>query len=105
MDPVRVRVYGLFPLTKRRYLIQAVSGVVASGIFLAAWWFAAPIVREHLSTPNMPPPVAATAAWYSAVLEWIPWVVLAALVYKGIEVFFVLRAFARDTSPERERRG
>ena len=35
VEPVRVKVYGLFSLTKRRYLTQAVAGVVFAALIFA----------------------------------------------------------------------
>ena len=93
MEPVRVRVYGLFPLTKRRYLGQAVAGVVATLLVFVGWWFAWPPMRDRLTRPGLPP--SAIRDVIVAVMNNVPWILLAVLVYKGIEVFFVLRAFAR----------
>jgi hypothetical protein len=101
VEPVRVKVYGLFSLTKRRYLAQAVAGVIFAVLILVGWWFGWPPLRDRLTRAE----VAASAFrdLLVGVLNNVPWIVLAVLVYKAVEVFFVLRAFARHVSPTRER--
>ncbi len=95
MEPARVKVYGLFSLTKRRYLGQAAAGVVFAVLILAGWWFAWPPVRARLTHADVP--ASAFRDFLVAVLNNVPWIILAVLVFKAIEVFFVLRAFARHT--------
>ena len=93
MEPVRVRVYGLLSLTKRRYLMQAALGVVAAVLLLAAWYFAWPPLALRLKRPELPPSEFRTVL--VAVMDNVPWIVLAALAYKAAEVWVVLRLFAR----------
>jgi hypothetical protein len=95
MEPVRVKMYGLFSLTKRRYLTQAVVGVVVVVLALVGWWFASPFIRGPLARPDLPPSVAATAVTYVAVWDSVPWILLAALAFKAVEVAVVLRIFGR----------
>src|SRR6476659_9227716 len=38
VEPVRVKVYGLFSRTRRRYLIEAVTGAGFGLILFVAWW-------------------------------------------------------------------
>jgi hypothetical protein len=89
--PPRVKVYGLFPLTRRRYLKQAVAGVFCLLVVLAAWWLGWPDLRQRLVRVQLPPAMALTVA----VLDNAPWILLAALLYKAGEVYCVLRLFAR----------
>jgi hypothetical protein len=94
VEPVRVKVYGLFSLTKRRYLTQAGTGGVFVVLIFAGWWFGWPPLRDRLTGAE-----ASASAFRDllvAVLNNVPWILLAVLVYKAIEVFFVLRAFARQ---------
>jgi hypothetical protein len=93
VEPVRVKVYGLFSLTRRRYLTQAVSGVVFVGLIFTGWWFGWPPLRDRLT--RVEAPESAFRDLLVAVLNNVPWILLALVVYKAIEVFFVLRAFAR----------
>ena len=93
MEPVRVKVYGLFSLTRRRYLIQAIAGVATAMVVLIAWYFAWPPMHERLTRPELPP--SAFRTFLVAVLNNVPWILMAALAYKMAEVYFVLRIFAR----------
>jgi prolipoprotein diacylglyceryltransferase len=85
VEPVRVKVYG-------------VVFVVLIG---AGWWFGWPPLRDRLT--RVETPASAFRDLLVAVLNNVPWILLAVLVYKIIEVFLVLRAFARHTNPKRER--
>ena len=99
MEPVRVKVYGLFSLTKQSYLRQAAAGVVFAAFIAAGWYFGWPPLSKRLAAA----PPSAFRDFLVAVLGNVPWIVLAVVVYKAIEVFFVLRAFSRRVSPKRER--
>jgi len=91
VEPVRVKVYGLFSLTRRRYLAQAAAGAVCAFLMLAAWWLGWPWLRARLA----PLPVTPTVRLILAVLERAPWLLLAALLCKGAEMVIVLRRFSR----------
>jgi hypothetical protein len=91
VEPVRVKVYGLFPRTRRRYLIETTLGVFLALLLLAAWWFGWPQLRQRLVHLDLPPRMRVIVA----VLDQAPWLLLAAVLWKGMEVYFVLRAFAR----------
>jgi len=91
LEPVRIKVYGLFSLTKRRYLTQAVAGVVVAALLLIGWWFGWPPLRDRLTQHELPAAMAVVVA----VLNNVPWILLAAVAFKAIEVFFVVRAFVR----------
>jgi xylose isomerase len=88
---VRVKVYGLFSRTRRRYAIEAVSGAVFGLILFVAWWLGWPYLRQRLVAHELPPLLRAVVT----VLDWTPWLLLGAAVCKGMEVLFVLRCFAR----------
>jgi hypothetical protein len=90
-EPVRVKVYGLFSLTRRRYLKQAVAGGFYLCVLLAAWWLGWPVLRERLARGELPRAMALTVA----ILDNGPLILLAAALYKAAEVYFVLRLFAR----------
>ena len=98
MEPVRVKMYGLFALTKRRYLSQAVTGVVAAVAILVGWYFAWPSMQQRLMRPDLPP--SAFRDWIVAILGNVPWIVLAALLYKAMEVCIVLGIFARKQAQQ-----
>ena len=91
VEPVRVKVYGLFPRTRRRYLIETAMGGIFALILFAGWWFGWPQLRQRLVHLDLPPLMRVIVA----VLDQAPWLLLAAILWKGMEVFLVLRAFAR----------
>jgi hypothetical protein len=93
VEPVRVKVYGLFSRTRRRYLIEAIAGVGSAMVLLIAWYFGWPPMHERLTRPELPP--SAYRTLLVAVLNNVPWILMAALAYKMAEVYVVLRILAR----------
>jgi hypothetical protein len=93
-EPVRVKVYGLFALTRRRYLFQAASGGVCIVALLLAWYFGWPALKERLERLPAPPVLSVMIQ----VLEWAPWILIATAVYKFLEIAVVLRCFARKAA-------
>jgi hypothetical protein len=90
VEPVRVRLYGLVSITRRRYLMQLAFWPVLVPLLLAAWWYRWPAARAILADSE-----SESAAPLIAFGDAFPWVVLGAALLQGIEAFFVLRAFAR----------
>jgi hypothetical protein len=90
VEPVRVKVYGLFSRTRRRYLIEAATGAVFGLLLFAAWWLGWPHLRQRLVNLDLPPLLRLIVA----VLDRTPWILLGAALWKGMEVLLVLRAFA-----------
>ena len=91
MDPVSVKVYGLFPLTRSRYLRQATAGFIALGLVFVAWWFGWPILEKRLGTGELPTWMRVTRE----ILRRAHWLLLGVGAWKAVEMWFVLRAFAR----------
>jgi hypothetical protein len=97
MDPVRVKLYGLFAVTRRGYLTQlTIAGFLLVGLL---------VLRTYL-----PPPPAEQKGHLPAVSHWIwwllnnlPWVVLAFTILYGIEAAVVLRRFAQKEALQRTR--
>jgi hypothetical protein len=99
MGPVRIKVYGLFARTRRRYLIEAaVGGLLLLGA-LVAWWLGWPELEARLK--RLPP--SRGVLMTEAVLANAPWIVLAAAVLKSIELIAVLRRFTREETLQRAR--
>jgi len=94
VEPVRVKVYGLIPLTRRRYLGQVAVTTALGAVLLVVWWLRWPAFRHQLR--QIPLPVA---EWVVAVGDNLPWVLLAGAAVQGVEAYFALRRFARKQAP------
>jgi hypothetical protein len=88
--PVRVRLYGLVSMTRRRYLMQMTVALVLAGGLLALWWAQWPMLKKDLQRNPSPVLDRAIAFWDAA-----PWVIGAVIGLQAVEAFFVLRAFRR----------
>ena len=97
MEPVRVKVYGLFSRTRRRYVIEAATGAVFGLLLFAAWWLGWPYWRQRLVNLDLPPFLLLTVK----VLDRTPWILLGVALWKGMEVLIVLRAFAHQEARTR----
>jgi hypothetical protein len=95
MEPPRVNLYGLVPVTYRRYVVQSVIEWVGLVALLAAWFWGWPILAKRLAPHQLPP----TMTVIMAILRNVPWLVLGLAVFKCIEMYFVLRAFRRKAIP------
>jgi hypothetical protein len=91
MEPVRVRLYGLFPVTRRSYLMQVAAVVVMLGLLVAVRLSLAPDLPLLLEKKDLP--------WHFqvglALLLNMHWIALGLAVWLGVEVYLVLRLFAR----------
>src|SRR5262249_53597038 len=104
MGPVRVKVYGLFPRTRRRYVTEALVGGLLLLAALVAWWLGWPELEARLKRLPQVRGVVVT----ETVLANVPGTVLAAAVLKCLELIVVLRRFtykealqrARDPQPQ-----
>jgi hypothetical protein len=89
--------YGLFPVTRRRYLFQAAAVVVLAAILMATWlvvWY------PNSQRPELqhPPPQLALAVGF---LNSLPWVLMALAAAQAVEAVVVLRLFARKEAAPR----
>ncbi len=99
--PVRVKLYGLFSLTRRGYYVfLAVCGAVLAGVMV--WWLIAPWVlgRPPDAGPDATPARLAPAVW---VWDHLPWIVFGGALLGAVEVWLVLRKFAREEAAQRAR--
>ena len=83
--PVRIKVYGLIPLTRRGYLLCQAGGVVLLLVLLVLW-------ALFIAPKPMPPQLALP---WRLVLENTPLIFLVVVLLEGVETFVVLRRFRR----------
>jgi hypothetical protein len=110
MEPVRVKVYGLFWRTRKRYLLDSGVGLVVLVVMLVGWFSGWPALKERIDViekfhvekgqPGLPTYMQVTVA----VLDVLPLILLATALFKCLEMFIVLRCFARKEA-ERPRQG
>lgn len=96
MEPVKVKLYGLFAVSRRGYLTQ-----VAVTVFLLVGLL---IVWSYLPPPPAPQKAGAASHVIWPLLDALPWVVLALTVWLVLEAVFVLRRFAQKEASLREPR-
>ena len=95
MAPTRVKLYGLFNVTRRGYLTQlTIAGFLLIGL-LVIWSYLPPPPSQQKG--SLPP--SATRIWW--LLHNLPWVVFALVVLYGIEAAIVLRRFAQKEALEK----
>jgi hypothetical protein len=87
--PVRVKVYGLISLTKRTYLFCVGVGAVGLVVLLVLWAL----------TVGPPTPLEVAGKFpMTPIYIWrnyAPWLLAAAALLEGIEVYVVLKRFRR----------
>ncbi len=91
--PTRIKLYGLFTITKRGYIAQLVVMAVLMVLLLIAWGRIPPADEAR----RLPQDYQRIIAY----LRWIPWVVLAFALLIATEAFFVFRRFAREEAKRR----
>jgi hypothetical protein len=90
--PVRVKVYGLFAWTRRRYVVQTVLDFVSGAAVLIFWLFVWPGMKHNVQRFESPPTYLIVAV---AVLDQVPWILLCATAVKVFEMWIVFRRFAQ----------
>jgi rhodanese-related sulfurtransferase len=88
VQPVKVKVYGVVPMTRDRYMRQLAFAVLLAVALLALWWFGWPGLRSKMDTLS-------STTWVRKMFDLAPWVIVAALVQQAIESWIVLGLFAR----------
>jgi hypothetical protein len=97
MEPVRIKLYGLFSMTRRGYLIQlAAAGVLLA--VLASFQFVLPPMPAPPEGKEYQPGIGLVVALVNHSL----WIALLLACLFGIEAFVVLRRFARLEMAPRE---
>lgn len=101
MEPVRVKVYGLFSITKQKYIAQLfLTFMIAATILVAhsqVYSLFAAMVRGPRLSPKDVPNSADQLLWW---LDRIPYLVMVILVLVCVEAFLVFRAFARKEAEQ-----
>jgi hypothetical protein len=107
MEPVRVKVYGLFWRTRQRYLIDSAVGLACLLALFIGWFPAWPHLKGRIETierfrvengePGLPTYMQITVA----VLDVLPLILTATALFKCLEMFIVLRAFARKEAEQK----
>jgi hypothetical protein len=109
MEPVRVKLYGLFSVTKARYLTQQAFAVAVTLLMLVAWVAIPRLPPATLRDPSVD--IARDPAIQEQfrqiekihrVVESIPLIVAALLGAIVLESAIVLRLFARKEAVEKE---
>ncbi len=107
MEPVRVTIYGLFPRTRKRYVIDSLIGLGTLAAMFSAWFPLWPILRDKIEIGRLRLEPSVLPVWMQVtvvVLEVLPWILLATALFKCLEMYLVLRCFARKEA-ERPRQG
>ena len=100
MTPVRVKLYGMIPITRRRYVKQLVVALVLSSALLLAWWLYWPNVRGSLEASRSDVLDGVVRFWNVA-----PYLILGMVVLQGIEAWVVLRRFRRKEAEQATKPG
>jgi hypothetical protein len=94
MEPIRVRLYGLFPTTRKRYLVvQAFVFGFLAVLLVVAWRYPAP--RFGVDERRLPVEII----WF---LDHLAWLVLTMIILEALESFVTLRQFARREAAQRQ---
>jgi hypothetical protein len=107
MEPVQVKLYGLFKRTRKRYLIDAVLGLATLAAMFIAWFPLWPILFARIEKGRQNLGWVEHPGWMKVIivfLDVLPWILAAAALFKCLEMFLVLRCFARKEG-ERARQG
>jgi hypothetical protein len=94
--PVRVKVYGLISLTRRTYLFCVAVGVVGLVALLVLWGLTAGTPTPAEKADNFP--LTPIYLWRN----YAPWLLAAAALLEGIEVYVVLKRFRRAEAERRQ---
>jgi len=93
MSAPRVKVYGFLSLTRRQYLMTLIGAMLLLVVLAPLWFYQGhEVVRQFLQVraPALVP-----------LVQYVPFIVLLALALEGIEVWIVLRKFARAEAQAR----
>ena len=90
--PIRIKLYGIFSVTRRGYVAQLVIAALLLIGWVGMWLY----LRRN-TNPADDPAVARIRQFF----DWIPWLALAIAILYAIEAYFVFRRFAREEARRR----
>src|SRR5262245_34258601 len=91
MEPHRVKLYGLFFVTKRRYLVQLSVTIGLLLGLLGLWWYLPNVPLPAAREGELPPHLVA-ASW---LLRNLHWLVIGLAILVAAEAILVFRRFSR----------
>ena len=97
MDPVRVRLYGMFSRTKRQYVSQQIVAVLMLIPLAGIWIYWRLQIAPELAGRTFPRHIAMMLSLF----DMIPWLVVPLALAIGLETFLVMRIFARKEAAQR----
>jgi len=104
MEPVQIKLYGLFSRTRQRYLSQQLVSVVLA-LSLLLMWLCLPSIASHEEQPGpdgfTPGGLSAEAYMVYRVMSQLPWIVGVLLTAVAVETAIVLWLFARKEAAVR----
>lgn len=89
-EPIRIKLYGLFPTSKRRYVAQLIVAAVLILFLLISWLVFRRTLRDGLKEIALPVLDLVITLW-----DLVPWIVGVVAVLQVVEAYFAFRAFAR----------
>lgn len=90
-EPARIKLYGVLTMTRRRYLAQLATALALAAVVLGLWWWRWAEFRDSLTVADDP-----ALGRFVAIMNVLPWIVLAAVSLQLLEAFFVFRRFRRE---------
>ena len=96
--PVRIKLYGLFAVTRRGYLVILIIGVLLLGVLFGVW-----VVWVTRSLPAEAP-AEGPGRMVPLLLNHLYLLVLFLAVLLGLEAYVVFRRFARAEALRRQQR-
>jgi hypothetical protein len=98
VQPVRVKIYGLFSFTRRGYLREAIVEGLLLVAVVSVWVLGWEDCRKTLLLLEPQTPWTTRTI---ALFDVLPWILLGAVLAKALEMTLVLRAFARKEQAAR----
>lgn len=98
VEPVRIKLYGLFWRTRRGYVVQSIVELIYAAGLLLIWLLKWRSFRDQLMLQEMDH--ATYILVILAVLNEVPWILLIAVTIKIIEMWIILRRFAEKQAQQ-----